>query len=409
MIKSIETVIIGAGQAGLSTSYYLTQLGQDHIVLEQAAQPGYAWSRDRWDSFVLNTPNWSFRLPGFEYNLDHPDGFMTRTQINARFDEYARRFVAPPLYGCRVNTIEPDGKGYIVHTQTGDWKAKNVVMATGMYQSPKIPPFASELPAGIVQIHSGAYRNPNQIPPGAVLVVGSAQSGCQIAEELHQSGHKVFLVTGTAPRVPRRYRGRDIFFWLDLVKFLDRTPDMLTSSAARFSGNPHLTGKDGGHTINLHQFARDGVVLLGHLRRISDGKAYFDDDLKENLARADQFETEIVAKIDELIEANGWTMPEERLPGLLDGYAVEEFRELDLNGAGITTVVWAVGYRFDFSLLQLPVTDDAGFPITNRGVTRFPGVYFVGMPWLYKMKSGLLLGVGEDARYLTEKISSQSR
>jgi putative flavoprotein involved in K+ transport len=281
-------------------------------------------------------------------------------------------------------------------------------MATGQFQKGKIPAFSANIPADILQLHSGQYRNLNQLPQGAVLVVGSAQSGTQIAEEIYQSGRLVFLCVCSAPRVPRRYRGQDIFTWLSATGFTDRTVDKLPSPKAKFAGNPHLSGKDGGRTINLHLFARDGVRLLGRILDAEDGKIKLAADLKENLTKADKAEADITEMIDRYIEKNGINAPEEVLPKYQDGYGVEEITELDLKAAGLNTIIWAMGYDFDYSLVKLPVTDKDGYPIHQRGVTQFPGLYFIGLSWLYKHKSPLLLGVGEDADYIASHITEYS-
>jgi putative flavoprotein involved in K+ transport len=236
-------------------------------------------------------------------------------------------------------------------------------------------------------------------------VVGSAQSGSQIAEELYQHGRKVYLCVGSAGRIPRRYRGRDVFEWLLLAGFMDRTVDKLPSPKAKFMGSGHVSGRDGGRTLNLHQFARDGVMLLG---RLQDGRAnsiWLAPDLKENLAKADAAAADMVKLIDGYIAQNRLDIPPETLPELRDGYAAEVITELNLQSAGITSIIWAMGYRFDFSLVKFPVFDSDGFPIQKRGVTDVSGLYFVGLPWLYKLKSGLLVGVGEDADYIAAAIA----
>ncbi len=409
MVKKIETIIIGGGQAGLSTSYYLTRHGREHVVFEKAVMPANAWRNDRWDSFTLLTPNWSFRLPGAEYQGDEPNGFMARNEIIARFEQYARRFNLPVNYNMQVNSVEPDMKtnGYRVSTGETTWDARNVVVATGLFQSPKKPSFSSDLSTNILQLHSGEYRNPQTLPPGAVLVVGSAQSGCQIAEELYRGGRKVYLCVGSAGRVPRRYRGKDVYEWMLLSGFLDRTADQLPSPKAKFGGNPHVTGKDGGRTLNLHQFARDGVQLLGHLKDAREDRIWLSPDLKENLAKVDKVEVELVKMIDGYIEKSGIQAPPEQLPVLRDGYGVQEITELSLKSAGITTIIWALGYRFDYSLVKLPILDSDGFPIQKRGITEYPGLFFVGLPWLYKYKSGHIIGVGEDADYIASLIDER--
>jgi putative flavoprotein involved in K+ transport len=408
MEKRIDTIIIGGGQGGLSTSYYLNQRGREHVVLEQAAQAGNSWRNGRWDSFTFVTPNWTFRLPGAEYQGDSPDGFMPLNDIVASFERYVRTYSLPVQYDTKVNSIEPifEGEGYLVKADEADWKARNVVVATGLFQQPKIPLFSRELSAQINQLHSSQYRNPRTLPEGAVLVIGSAQSGCQITEELYQSGRKVYQCLGSAGRVPRRYRGKDIVEWLNLTGFFDRTVENLPSPAARFAGNPHVSGRDGGHTLNLHQFARDGVVLLGHIIGGNNTVLQIAPDHKECLTKADNFEIEIIKQIDNYIDRAGLNSELEDLPKLTDGYQREEITQLDLRSAGVTSIIWATGYTFDFNFVRLPVLDISGFPAQKHGVTDYPGLYFMGLPWLTKMKSGLLFGVGEDAEFIAAQISS---
>lgn len=409
MAQQIETIIIGGGQAGLATSYYLTQRDRAHIILEQAAQAGSVWRNERWDSFTLVTPNWSFRLPGAEYQDDQPDGFMPRDEIVTRLQQYATRYQLPVRYGVRATSVEPtaDGQGYRVSTNQGDLEASNVVVATGLFQQPKIPAFSAALSPQIIQLHSSQYRNPQSLPPGAVLVVGSAQSGCQIAEELYQNGRQVYLCVGSAGRAPRRYRGKDTYEWLLNVGFFDKTAEMLPSPKARFAGNPHLSGRDGGHSLNLHQFARDGVVLLGAAQGGQGDTLWLGGNLKENLAKADRFEAEVVKMIDGYIAQKDIDAPPESLPILRDGYDAPEIMELNLQDAGIAAIIWATGYRFDFSLVKLPIFDSDGYPIQKRGVTAYPGLFFVGLHWLYKQKSGLFVGVGEDADYIAAAIANR--
>ncbi|HJX39388.1 MAG TPA: FAD-dependent oxidoreductase, partial [Anaerolineae bacterium] len=247
------------------------------------------------------------------------------------------------------------------------------------------------------------------LPEGAVLVVGSAQSGCQIAEELYQSGRKVYLSVSSAARVPRRYRGKEITHWLDDLGFYDRTADQLPSPKAKFGGSIHGTGKAGGHTINLHQFSRDGVVLLGHIQSVQEDRIELIPDLMESLAKADKFEEDVVKQVDGYIEKTGFDAPLETLPELRDGYEAEVILDLDLKSVGITAVVWATGYKFDFNIVKLPVFDKDGYPQQKRGVTEYPGLYFVGLPFLHTGKSGLLLGVGDDAAHVVSVIASSGK
>jgi putative flavoprotein involved in K+ transport len=405
----MDTIIVGGGQAGLAVSYYLVQQGRAHTILEQASQPAEAWRNHRWDSFTLVTPNWTIRMPGAEYQGNDPDGFMPRDEIVAYFEKYVEHFRLPIQYGVRVASVELNGAGYLVHTGEATLEAANVVMATGFFQEPRIPPFGANLPEEIRQLHSSEYRNPAALPPGAVLVVGSAQSGSQIAEELYQSGRKVYLCVSRAGRGPRRYRGKDIVWWLSKMGFFERTADQLPSPQAKFAASVQASGKDGGHTINLHQFARDGVVLLGHMKAVYGAKIALVPDLKDNLAKMDKDEAELIKQVDGYIERKGLDAPPETLPELRDGYQAEVITELDLHAAGITSVIWATGYKFDFSLVRLPILDADGYPIQNRGVTDHPGLYFVGLPWLHTAKSGLLYGVGDHAALIASAIADNGR
>jgi len=407
MAEMIDTIIVGGGQGGLSTSYHLTQQGREHVILEKADKAAQVW-RNRWDSFTLITPNWMTRLPGAEYQGDDPDGFTARNEVVAYFEDYIERFELPVRYGVQVTSVEPIESGYLVSTNDAEYEAANVVIATGLHQQPRIPPFSANLSSEIRQLHSSQYRNPEALPAGAVLVVGSAQSGAQIAEELYQSGRVVYLSVSSAGRLPRRYRGKDVTEWFEEIGWADTTVDELSSPKAKFGSSAHGTGKDGGHTINLHQFARDGVVLLGHIQSVQEDRIVMVPDLKENLAKADKFEADFVKQVDEYIEKIGLDSPIETLPELHDGYKAELILELDLKSVGITSVIWATGYKFDFSMVKLPAFDEDGYPLQKRGVTEFPGLYFIGLPFLHTGKSGLLAGVGDDAAHVAEHIDTRT-
>ncbi len=396
-MESIETVIVGGGQAGLAASYHLKQLGREHIIFEASDIPAHVWRDDRWDSFTLVLPNWTFQLPGAYYDGDDPDGFLPKDEIIAYFKRYVEKFDFPIRFNTTVTEVAPaEGGGFRVTANEKAYQAKNVVIATGSFQKPKIPAFSADIPENILQLHSGHYRNPGGLPDGAVLIVGSGQSGMQIGEELLQSGRTVYLAVGFTPRVPRRYRGRDIIAWLDEIGFMAMPVEKLPSPKARLVGNPHLSGKDGGHSLNLHQFARDGVKLLGHIEGAQNGRLKFKPDLKETLAKMDKSEKDIVAMVDKYIEANGIDAPQETLPELQDGYSAEVIIELDLKAANISAIIWAMGYTADYSLVKLPVTDEDGFPISQRGATKYPGLYFVGMNWLSTRKSVTLFGMNAD-------------
>jgi len=407
MSESIDTVIVGGGQAGLAVSYYLTQQGRAHVVLERSLQAANAWRNQRWDSFTFVTPNWTARLPGSDDFKGDPDGFMSRPEIISFFDQYAERFKLPVRYGIEVTAVtrDPVSRHYLLNTSHGSFQSANVIVATGLFQRPKIPAAGAKLSAGIKQLHSSEYRNPQTLPIGAVLVVGSGQSGCQIAEELCQSGRKVYLSVGSTGRIPRRYRGKDIFWWLEEIGTMRRTVGQLKNPREKFRSNPHLSGGRGGHTLNLHQFARDGVVLLGHLISATKTKVAIAPDLKESLLKADRYEADFLKTIDDHIIQHRLQAPAEALVTLKDGYDAEVIQELDLNAANVRSVIWANGYAFDFRFVDLPVFDTDGYPIQDRGVTRYPGLYFVGLPWIHSAKSGLLFGVGDDAAFISAHLA----
>jgi len=404
----IDTVIVGGGQAGLALSYYLKQQGREHVVLERASAVADAWRNQRWDSFTLVTPNFQVRMPGAEYKGNEPYGFMPLAEVVRYFDDYVARFGLPVRCGVEVFSVERTGDEYRVRTSESDYKADNVVIATGLYQSPKVPEFSAAIPRDVLQIHSGDYRNPSSLKAGAVLVVGSGQSGAQIAEELYQSGRKVYLSIGSAGRVPRRYRGKDINDWFSRLGTFDTKVGELKSPREKFAPHPQISGKNGGESLNLHQFARDGVVLLGHARDVREEKLIFAPNMHETLAKVDQFEMDTLRRIDEYIANTGLSAPEETVPRLHDGYSQEEVTELDLKACGISVVIWATGYSFNYSLVKLPVRDADGYPIQRRGVTDYDGLYFLGMPWLQSRRSGILFGVGDDAAYIAEHMAAAS-
>src|SRR5215469_4157611 len=349
MAAFIETIIVGGGQAGLAVSYYLKREEHKHLVLERASAVANAWRNQRWDSFTLVTPNFQVRMPGGEYRGNDPYGFMPLAGVVEYFDNYVKRFDLPVHCGVEVFSVEGTIDGYLVQTSEGNYEAHNVVIATGLYQSPKIPGLSAGILSDILQIHSMEYKNPNSLPVGAVLVVGTGQSGAQIAEELYQSGRKVFLSIGSAGRVPRRYRGRDINDWFTRMGVFDTPVGELKSPRDKYAPHPQISGKNGGESLNLHQFARDGVVLLGHIRDARNGQLIIAPDLKETLAKVDHFELDATKMIDGYITRMGLSAPEQVVPRLRDGYEQQQVATLDMAAARIGVVVWATGYNFDFS------------------------------------------------------------
>ncbi|MDQ6882948.1 MAG: NAD(P)/FAD-dependent oxidoreductase [Candidatus Dormibacteraeota bacterium] len=408
---TVDVVVIGAGQAGLSTSYHLKQQGIDHVVLEEG-RVGESWFSGRWDSFTLVTPSWTVQLPGFSYQGDEPDGFMGRDELVGYFDRYQASFDPPVRIGVTVAAVDQTDGGFVLHTSQGSLKARAVVVATGSYRRPELPPFAASLPAGITQVHSSAYRSPAQLPEGAILVVGTGQSGAQIAEELHEAGRRLFVSVSSCPRIPRRYRGKDIVWWAKMGGLYERTVDTLDDPAEKWACHPQSSGRRGGHDISLRQLASEGVTLTGRAQSLIDGVLTLAPDLSENLRKADEFAEKVLQQLDEVVSKMGMNLPEdENLRGVGAAVAGEEqpIPRLDLAKSGITSVVWATGYSPDFPFVRSPVFDAAGRPVQRRGVTATPGLYFIGLEWLYKPKSGLLLGVGEDAAYIASVIVGQAQ
>ncbi len=407
MVEHVDIVVIGAGQAGLSISYYLTQQGRDHLILEQASSIIPAWRR-RWDSFTLVLPNWAVRLPGLPVPAEVEDGFFTREELIAHFEEFTATFNPHIQFDTQVTSVERNGR-YLVRTNRGDIEANNVIVATGTFQQPRIPAFSAAISPDIVQIHTDHYRSPAALPDDAVLVVGTGQSGSQIADELYRNGRRVYLSVGGAPRVPRFYRGRDVVWWLDRMGFFDVEVTALESSRERFAANPAASGKDGGRDMNLHQFARDGVTLLGHAVGADGGSMSFAPDLKESLARSDGFVAQLKQNIDNFIAKRGIDAPPALPdPDLRDGYDAEIVEQLDLRCAGIGSIVWGTGYRYDYRWIKLPILDQDDYPIQQRGVSDFPGLYFVGLYFMHTRGSGLLSGVAADAEYVARHIAAQS-
>jgi putative flavoprotein involved in K+ transport len=410
--QAVDVVVIGAGQAGLSTSYHLKQQGIGHVVLEQD-RIGESWRSGRWDSFCLVTPNWTVQLPGFPYQGPDADGFMGRDELVTYLDSYAASFESPVETGIRVTAVAktPDG-GFSVQTADTTLSARAVVIATGSYRRPKIPPFAPQLPRDVFQAHSSQYRTPALLPEGAVLVVGSGQSGVQIAEEWHEAGRRVFLSVSHCGRVPRRYRGRDIVWWGKMGGLYERTVDQLESPAEKTACHPQSSGRRGGHDIYMRQLARDGVRLVGRVSSIADCVLTIASDLGENLSEADEFAENVLKQLDEAVAKMGMPLPEDQNPRGIGAPVPDEvdlIRELNLAKAGITTIIWATGYRADFSFVKLPVFDQSGQPVQRQGVTSVLDLYFVGLEWLHKPKSGLLLGVGEDAEHIVSVIARTAK
>jgi putative flavoprotein involved in K+ transport len=404
--RTYPVVVVGGGQAGLSVSYCLKEAGIDHLVLERS-RIGNSWRTQRWDSFCLVTPNWQCQLPGYPYAGPDPHGFMKNDEIIAYLEGYVRSFDPPVREGVTVLSVDRrEPSGFTVMTSEGVLAAEQVVVATGGYHVPHVPDAARALPADIVQLHSADYRNPESLPPGEVLVVGTGQSGCQIAEDLHLAGRKVHLSVGPAPRCARRYRGRDVVEWLQLMGHYDLPIDKHPSKeAARDKTNHYVTGRDGGRDIDLRKFALEGMRLYGPLASIDGSRAIFAPGLKRNLDDADDVYRSINRSIDAYIERTGLAVDPEP-PYAPPWEPGEETPSIDVRRLGITAVVWSVGFRTDFGWLNVPVFDARGYPLHDRGITPIEGLYFIGLPWLYTWGSGRFCGIGRDARHVVAQIAS---
>jgi putative flavoprotein involved in K+ transport len=401
-----SVAIIGGGQAGLSMSYCLKQAGIDHIVIERH-RVGHEWREKRWDSFCLVTPNWQCRLPGFPYAGPDPHGFMKKDEIVRYVEAYVASFEPPVLEGVTVRALRVGERGgFDIETTDGACSADQVVVATGGYHVPTIPRVAERLPPHVKQMCSSQYRRPDDVA-GTVLVVGTGQSGCQIAEDLHLAGKKVQLCVGGAPRTARRYRGKDVVEWLDQMGYY-RMPvhDHPMKERVRAKANHYVTGRDGGRDIDLRQLAKEGMRLYGRLVDIVDGKARFGDDLRKNLDQADAAAESIKTTIDGYIESHGISAPvEARYVPVWE--PEREPRELDLVLADVRTVIWCVGFHADYRWIEIPVFDGKGYPSHVRGMSSQPGLYFLGLPWLYTWGSGRFSGVGDDAAYLAMQIRNR--
>lgn len=405
-----DVVIVGAGQAGLGLSFALTKLGIDHIILERG-QIGRAWREDRWDSFCLVTPNWTITLPGAEYAGADPGGFMDRDDFVRYLENWAASFEAPIRTQTNVTQICKTDAGFKLHLEAGSINARNVVLACATHQYARVPAFAKALDDKVNQVHASQYRSPAALPEGGVLVVGSGQSGCQIAEELNAAGRKVALAVGDTGRLPRRYRGRDCIDWQNDMGLLDRTPDMLDAPEHRFRGDPHLSGARGGHTLSLHTLSKAGVALLGRISGVNDRNVLaLEDTLAASMASADAFADNFRAGVDAYIAQNNISAPPPD-PNDFEGEpeaGVAPYKSptaYDLAAEGVCSIIWATGFRFDFSWIESLPVDQFGYPATNAsGGTDTPGLYCMGLNWAPKRKSGIIFGVAEDATRLATTI-----
>ncbi|WP_118179943.1 MSMEG_0569 family flavin-dependent oxidoreductase [Paraburkholderia phosphatilytica] len=402
--RHVGVIVVGAGQAGLSVSYYLKQAGIDHLVFEKHTMT-HTWRTQRWDAFCLVTPNWQCALPGYPYRGNDPHGFMVKGEIVAYLDGFIATLEAPVLEHTEVRRVKRGADGiYAVDTSRGEFTADHVVVASGGYHTPIVPRMAERLPASIAQVQSSEYRNPQALPEGRVLVVGSGQSGAQIAEDLHLAGREVVLAVGDAPRCARFYRGRDVVDWLADMRYYDMPVEQHPlREGVRDNTNHYVTGRDGGRDIDLRRFAAEGMELYGRLEDLRAGQLSFRPNLAEVLDAADATYNSINASIDRHIAKLGLDAP----PGVPYEPLWRPVRErdtLDLAASGITSIVWCIGFTPNFGWLDAPVFNGRGYPAHARGVTPQPGLYFVGLPWLHTWGSGRFSGIARDASYIVDAI-----
>ncbi|MGZ0703229.1 flavin-containing monooxygenase [Pseudomonas sp. L5B5] len=403
----VDTLVVGAGQAGVAMSEHLGRLGVPHLVLERN-RIAEAWRTGRWDSLVANGPAWHDRFPGLEFDL-HPDAFAAKDQVADYFEAYARQIDAPIRTGVEVRKVQRNvGRpGFTVETSAGSIQANRVVAATGPFQRPVIPAIAPAQ-GRVMQMHSADYRNPGQLPEGAVLVVGAGSSGVQIADELQRSGRQVYLSVGAHDRPPRAYRNRDFCWWLGVLGEWE-------AEIAK-PGREHVTiavsGARGGQTIDFRALAQQGITLVGLTKAFDGERVSFQADLVDNLARGDENYLALLDAADAYIARNGLDLPLEpearrRLP---DPDCVKQpILELDLQAAGIGSIIWATGYAVDFSWLQVDTFSEQGKPLHQRGVSREPGIYFLGLPWLARRGSSFIWGVWHDAKHVADHIATQRK
>jgi putative flavoprotein involved in K+ transport len=410
-IRTVTTIIIGAGHAGLAMSRCLTERSIDHVVLERG-EVAHTWRTERWDSLRLLTPNWQSRLPGFHYQGDDPDGYRTMPEVISFIEDYAKAIAAPVQTHTTVTSVRPGDSGYVVRTDRGDWQCRAVVLASGACNIARVPAFANLVPPSIACLTAQQYRNPDQLSDGGVLVAGGSASGTQIACEIQRSGRPVTLAVGEHIRAPRLYRGRDLEWWMDVAGVLDERYDEIDDIArARKVPSLQLAGTPDRSTLDLNALSDLGVTLVGRFVGLADGKAQFAGSLRNMCAMSDLKMGRLLDTIDAWIDTrardhdlDGEVAPPHRLPPT----RVPDEPPLLMNLAetNIRSIIWATGYRPDYTWLEVPVLDHKGMIRHDGGITSSPGLYLMGAPFMRRRKSTLIDGAGDDARELSAHLAS---
>lgn len=413
--STLDVIVIGGGHAGLSIGYYLKKLGLSFIILEKG-KIGDSWRIQRWDSFKLNTPNKVNSLPGYKNNFSDDEGFCTSSEFVSFLEDYSGKFQLPVVEESKVLSAEKDsgsGDFLICVSEKGSvkyYRSRQLVVASGAQNKKKLPAFANNLTGEVLQLHTCEYKNVSLLPDGAVLVVGSAQSGVQIAEDLIINGKKVFISTSQVSRVPRRYRGKDIVDWLIMSGFYDLQTDAVDDRQILAMKQPQISSRGlRGHTLSLQGLARNGAVILGKTENILDGTVFLKPNAADNIRYADDFSKRIKTMIDDHIQSEHIIAPapEDDPEDFPDENAecASSITSLNLKENKITSVIWATGFTGDFSYLKFPVVDSTGAPKHHDGIPDIKGLYFLGNPWLRKRKSGIILGIDEDSGFIAEKLS----
>lgn len=405
-VEKIDTLVVGAGQSGIAMSEHLTQMGVPHLVLERN-RVAERWRSERWDSLVANGPAWHDRFPGLEFDDIAPEVFPPKERMARYFDEYAKMINAPIRTNVEVTRVRRcEGRpGFIINTSQGDFEALRVVAATGPFQVPCFPQIVPE-DAGVTQIHSSTYKNPDQLPEGAVLVVGGGASGSQIAEELQRAGRKVFLSIGEHYRPPRSYRQRDYVWWLGVLGKWDEIKITAKKKHVAFA----VSGYDGGKTIDFRRLGNAGITILGLTESYENGVLGIAGDLVENIAEGDRAYLDVLTEADAYVERNGLDLPPEPEAWQMQpdpDCLTNPVRQLDLAAEGITSIIWATGFKFDFSWLEVEAFDEKGMPFHKRGISAEQGIYFLGLPELTNRASSFIYGCWYDAKYIATHIGVQ--